>query len=171
MGGRVLAIDDSVMVLSYVEMVLTDGGHSVTVAEDWATARGEFRNNDPFHVILVDVNLPGMRSGDHLAKSLRMHPKAKDSKIVFFSAESDSHLDKLTQMSGMDGYITKGQGDDKFLQDVESYMPPSVLLEGTSDASGAGQPGAKDSKGKIAQSAAKPSTASKPAAKKSWWKR
>ncbi len=161
MGGRVLAIDDSIMVLSYVEMVLTGGGHAVTVAEDWASARGEFRNNDPFHVILVDVNLPGMRSGDHLAKSLRMHPKAKDSKIVFFSAESDSHLDKLTQMSGMDGYITKGQGDDKFLKDVESYMPPAVLLE---------EP-VTPTPATPQKTAPKPTTSAKPAAKKSWWKR
>lgn len=158
MGGRVLAIDDSVMVLSYIEMVLGSGGHSVVIAEDWATARGEFRNNDPFHVILVDVNLPGMRSGDHLAKSLRMHPKAKNSKIVFFSAESDSHLDKLTQMSGMDGYITKGQGDDKFLADVESFMPETVLLD--------------DAPTSAPAMKTKPAPAPKPApAKKSWWKR
>lgn len=160
MGGRVLAIDDSVMVLSYIEMVLGEGGHSVVVAEDWSSARGEFRNNDPFHVILVDVNLPGMRSGDHLAKSLRMHPKAKDSKIVFFSAESDSHLEKLTQMSGMDGYITKGQGDDKFLADVESFMPESVLSDDAPSPAPAPAPKAK------------PAPAPKPApAKKSWWKR
>ncbi len=161
MGGRVLAIDDSIMVLGYVETVLHEGGHTVVVSEDWASARTSFRTEDPFHVILVDVNLPGMRSGDHLAKSLRMHPKAKDSKIVFFSAESDSHLDKLTQMSGMDGYITKGQGDDKFLKDVESFMPPEVLESGT--ATPAPTPAPKP------QSAPTPTPA--PAKKKSWWKR
>ena len=162
MAGRVLIIDDSFVILAYVEEVLTKGGHEVVAAEDWSSARSAFRSNDPFHVILVDVNLPGMRSGDHLAKSLRMHPKAKDSKIVFFSAESDDHLQKLTNMSGMDGYITKGQGDDKFLKDVEAFMPPEVF--------GAGTQTTPANPFKTADRP-KATPAKAPAAKKSWWKK
>jgi CheY-like chemotaxis protein len=139
-----------------VEEVLKKGKHSVVAAEDWAEARNAFKTNDPFHVILVDVNLPGMRSGDHLANSLRMHPKAKESKIVFFSAESDEHLEKLTNMSGMDGYITKGQGDEKFLKDVEAYMPPEAF--------DAASPTARSA----VRSAPKPASTPK---KKSWWKK
>jgi len=127
MGGSVLIIDDSIVVLGYVETVLAQAGHSVVIAEDWSEVRTAFKDNDEFHVVLVDVNLPGMRSGDHLAKSLRKHPKAQNSKIVFFSAESGENLEKLMHMSGIDGYITKGQGDDKFLKDVESFMPPEVF--------------------------------------------
>lgn len=161
MGGRVLAIDDSMMVLAYIETILVAAGHHVVVSEDWASARAEFRTNESFHVILVDVNLPGMRSGDHLAKSLRMHPKAKDSKIVFFSAESGERLEQLTNMSGMDGYITKGQGDDKFLEDVESYMPLEVL-DGTA---------VTPVTVTAPTSTVTPTPASPVPKKKSWWKR
>ena len=157
MGGRVLVIDDSFIVLGYVEEVLSKGGHTVVMAADWAESRNAFKVNEPFDVILVDVNLPGMRSGDHLAKSLRMHPKAKKAKIIFFSAESNDHLEKLTNMSGMDGYITKGQGDDKFLKDVESFMDPAIL-EGM------------ENKQSTATPSSKPSTPQS-AGKKSWWKR
>lgn len=129
MGGRVLVIDDSFVVLAYVEEVLRKGGHTVVVAEDWGEARNAFRHHDAFHVILVDVNLPGMRSGDSLAKSLRVHPKAQDAPIVYFSAESEEYLEKLTASSNMDGYIIKGQGDDKFLEDVEAFMSQELLSE------------------------------------------
>lgn len=127
MSGRILVIDDSFIVLAYVEEVLRKGGHTVVIAEDWAEARNIMKRHDAFHVVLIDVNLPGMRSGDSLAKSLRLQQKAQNARFVYFSAESDEQLEQLTKISGMDGYITKGQDDEKFLKDVEAFIREDIL--------------------------------------------
>ena len=158
MGGRVLVIDDSFVVLAYVEEVLRKNGHTVVVAEDWAEARNVFRHHEAFDVVLVDVNLPGMRSGDSLAKSLRIHPKAQHAKIVYFSAESEENLEQLNSLSNMDGYIVKGQGDEQFLAAVEAFMSPSSSTEDTASL-------------EIESSEKNVSEADKPGENKtSWWK-
>lgn len=73
-------------------------------AEDWREVRGVLAEMEP-ELIIVDVNLVGLRSGDVLAGHLKK--RYEDATIIFYSAQDSSDLERLTREVGIDGYIAK----------------------------------------------------------------
>ena len=123
MEPTILVIDDSSFVHAYIKSLMTVKGYRVLSAYDWPEVREILRNETEISLCLIDIHLPGMRDGDELAKSLRIHSKLQAAKLVFYSASGEQSLAVKTKEIGLDGYIVKGDSDEEFVEALMQYLP------------------------------------------------
>jgi len=119
--GIILMIDDSPAAVHAVMGTLQRVGHEFHSAEDWHETRGILSETLP-DLVLVDVQLGGLVSGDVLAMQLRRYPKLKRAKIVFHSASSTKDLVRWVKKTGIDGYILKSDDPVEFLNQVHKFI-------------------------------------------------
>lgn len=123
MEPTILVIDDSSFVHAYIESLMTLKGYRVLTAFDWPEVRKILKEETDISLCLIDIHLPGMRDGDELAKSLRIHAKLQATKLVFYSASGEQSLAVKTKEIGLDGYIVKGDSDEEFVEALMQYLP------------------------------------------------
>lgn len=106
---RVLVVDDESDTLDYIAAVLerigvrytcTDNGKNVLEMMGQAA-----RENDPYHVCLVDWKLPGV-SGIEVTKRIRAQ-YSHEAVIIVVSAYDHSEVAKLAREAGADRFVSK----------------------------------------------------------------
>ena len=126
--GSVLIIDDSPAQLAAMRERLVRAGYApVSGASDWAEGRRVLAEFSPA-VIILDVQLPGMVSGDVMATQLRRHPSCRGSKILFHSGVSRRDLAAITARVGADGFIEKGRDLEALVVAVTQLAPPAATV-------------------------------------------
>jgi CheY-like chemotaxis protein len=124
----VLLIDDSLGQLVVIRERLEAAGYSpVVAAVDWTECRRALGAFSPA-VVIVDVQLPGMVSGDLMATQLRRHPACRGAKILFHSGVKERDLAAFVARAGADGFVAKGNLD-ALVERVRSVAPPSSPLD------------------------------------------
>lgn len=103
MPNRILIVDDDPMVLHFVDLVLTQQGYRVTTAASSDTAL-QLLGRDPFALVLLDINMPGMTGLDVL-RLMRDRPKRP--KILMITAHRDPATIMKALEQGADGYLAK----------------------------------------------------------------
>ncbi len=102
---RIVVIDDDQMQLELVERALSREGFEVRCVG----TLDELQNVAPTftpHIMLVDMNMPGIASGEAIASARTAAPNAR---VVIYSAWEESRLRLMAQQLGADGYISKGE--------------------------------------------------------------
>jgi DNA-binding response OmpR family regulator len=126
---KVLVIDDSLMLLSFVKEILAEANYEVTTA---GTA-GEGLSaaaNDPPDLILLDYVLPDMK-GDEVCQRLCDNAATASVPIVYMSGfGTDLQPDQMKSPSVI-GSLNKPFTSDLLMKTVENYMPkdPNESLE------------------------------------------
>lgn len=104
-GERILVIEDNPLNLELVRALLQKLGYIVidsgTAEEGIERAKAE----QP-HLILMDVNLPGM-DGLTATTILKSEPTTRHIPVVALTAHAMKGDDALVQTAGCDGYMTK----------------------------------------------------------------
>ncbi|MFN2621888.1 MAG: response regulator [Chthoniobacterales bacterium] len=118
---KVLVIDDSLMLLSFVKEILAEANYEVTTAamaeEGLSAAR-----NDPPDLILLDYVLPDMK-GDEVCQRLCDNAATASVPIVYMSGfGTDLQPDQMTSPSVI-GSLNKPFTSDLLMKTVENYMP------------------------------------------------
>lgn len=111
----VLVIDDDPDLVSAVEMVLSDEGHTVVTAEDADTAVAAAREHDPA-LILMDWNLPG--GGADLIARLREVTGARIALATGMSFDADE-----ARRLGADLLLKKPYSVERLLDTVGEQPP------------------------------------------------
>jgi CheY-like chemotaxis protein len=105
MGKKILIVDDTRMMVSFMTMTLEKDEHEVFSAEDGITALEMLKSLTP-DIMFVDLVMPNMR-GDELCQRIREVPHLKDCYLVIISGSvGEIELD-LTKI-GADECIAKG---------------------------------------------------------------
>jgi CheY-like chemotaxis protein len=95
--GRVLAVDDSVVMRELVTASLEAAGYSVeAVASGNAALLAAAR--EAFDAVILDVDMPGM-DGMAVGRALRLDPRTRSAMIAMHTS-----LDEADVRSGFDGY-------------------------------------------------------------------
>jgi CheY-like chemotaxis protein len=95
--GRVLAVDDSVVMRELVTATLEAVGYSVeAVASGDAALVAAARES--FDAVILDVDMPGM-DGMAVGRALRRDPHTRSSMIAMHTSLDEAHV-----RSGFDGY-------------------------------------------------------------------
>lgn len=120
-GRKVLVIDDSLMLLSFVKEILSEANYQVTTAataeEGLVSATREVPD-----LVLLDYVLPDMK-GDEVCKHLAQNPAAANVPIVYMSGfGADLKHDQLSKANVI-GSLNKPFTSDLLLKTVEKYMP------------------------------------------------
>ena len=118
---KVLVIDDSLMLLSFVKEILTEANYeavtAATAEEGLATAA-----SDPPDLILLDYVLPDMK-GDEVCQRLTDNAVTASVPIVYMSGfGSDLQPDQIKNANVI-GSLNKPFTSDLLIKTVENYMP------------------------------------------------
>ncbi len=102
--ARILIIDDSADIRSYLSRILSQSYGVETVA-DGKAALTAVRHHPP-DLVLSDVMMPGM-SGFELLKQLRSNPQTRDLPILLLSARAGEESSVEGLEAGADDYLVK----------------------------------------------------------------
>jgi len=118
---KVLVIDDSLMLLSFVKEILSEANYQVTTvatAEDGLSAAA----NETPDLILLDYVLPDMK-GDQVCRRLSENATTASVPIVYMSGfGADLEPDQINSPSVI-GSLNKPFTSDLLIKTVENYMP------------------------------------------------
>jgi DNA-binding response OmpR family regulator len=118
---KVLAIDDSMMLLSFVEEVLTEAGYQVVTA---ATAQQSLEASiaNPPDLILLDYILPDMK-GNEVSRKLLENPATADIPVIYMSGfGADLQPDGIANRNVI-AFLNKPFTSDLLIKTVEKHMP------------------------------------------------
>lgn len=117
---RILLVDDDPEVVDRLQQLAGDRLEFVCTAD--ATTVVRRLTDEPWDLVLMDVNLLIAR-GERLVELItRRVPERSRPPIVFFSAEDDARLATLAREAGIAGYISKGERNDHLLAAIESHL-------------------------------------------------
>lgn len=118
--GTILLVDDEPFVLSAVGNVLRTAGFQVHTCEMWAGVANVIRREDP-DVVLLDYNMPTVK-GDDICLILKKNTRRSRMRIVMYSSEQESVIERVAAACGADGFIRKntpgGELVDRLLDHV-----------------------------------------------------
>lgn len=128
---NLLLVDDHELFRAGVKLLLPELDTQLRFAEaaDLASAL-LLAGNDPFDVVLLDLQLPDSNGVDTL---LRLHEAFEAAAIVVLSGEDDPHLIRQIIEAGAAGFIPKSSTQKVMLAALRlvlaggTYLPPHVL--------------------------------------------
>ena len=104
-GHRILIVDDQAIVREFCRSALEAEGLECAEAIDGEQAI-ELANAEPFDVVLVDIDMPGI-PGPGVLRCLRERPPRPYLKIIMFSGRASADEMAAMLVAGADGYLTK----------------------------------------------------------------
>ncbi len=119
MGARILIAEDDSQNLYLAKFLLERAGYTVLVAGDGEEAVSIARAEQP-DLVLMDMLLPRM---DGYEATRRLKAANGDQKIVALTAYSMKGDREAILDAGCDGYIPKPIDPERFVAEVESYLP------------------------------------------------
>jgi two-component system KDP operon response regulator KdpE len=116
-SARILVVDDAPQVRRVLRATLTVEGYTVSEARDGGEALELFRA-EPFDIILLDVNMPGM-NGLEACREIR---KKSDVPIIMLTVR-DAERDKVLALdAGADDYVVKPFGMQELLARIRAAL-------------------------------------------------
>ena len=106
MAGKVLVVDDSLMVRQQVSRALTGAGFAVVEASDGADALAKLAEATDTALVVLDVNMPNM-GGLQLLECLRGRDEFKALPVVMLTTEGQPRLMQQAKALGAKGWIIK----------------------------------------------------------------
>lgn len=116
----ILYVEDNFENRILVLRILNAEGYAVTFAEN-ATEALDAVNEQPFDLILMDINLPDI-DGYTLTSRLRQHPNTVKTPIVALTANVMKGDREKSLEAGCDGYIQKPLDVDLLPGQVNSFL-------------------------------------------------
>jgi len=118
---KLLVVDDSLMLLSFVKDVLLDAGYDVTSASTGEEAVRETQTVLP-DLLLLDFILPDMK-GDEVCRRLLENPGTAAIPVVYMSGYGAELQAAQGQNQNVIGFLNKPFTSDLLIKTVESHMP------------------------------------------------
>src|SRR5207248_5402377 len=118
---KILAIDDSLMLLSFVKEVLIEANYEVTTASTGEEAVREAQSSLP-DLLLLDFILPDMR-GDEVCRRLLENPGTAAIPVVYMSGYGAELQASRSENSNVIGFLNKPFTSDLLIKTVETHMP------------------------------------------------
>jgi DNA-binding response OmpR family regulator len=120
-GRKVLVIDDSLMLLSFVKEILSEASYQVATAATAEEGLSSAATETP-DLILLDYVLPDMK-GDDVCQRLSENPATARVPIVYMSGfGTDLQADQI-KSANVIGSLNKPFTSDLLIKTVENYMP------------------------------------------------
>ncbi|HUE40518.1 MAG TPA: DUF4388 domain-containing protein [Chthoniobacterales bacterium] len=118
---KLLVVDDSLMLLSFVKDVLLDAGYAVTSASTGEEALRAAQSDLP-DLILLDFILPDMKGND-VCRRLVENPGTAGIPVVYMSGYGAELQATQGQNPNVIGFLNKPFTSDLLIKTVETHMP------------------------------------------------
>lgn len=120
-GRKVLVIDDSLMLLSFVKEILAEANYRVTTAATAEEGLVSAASVVP-DLVLLDYVLPDMK-GNEVSRHLAQDPTTAKVPIIYMSGFGADLKPDQTNNANVIGSLNKPFTSDLLLKTVEKYMP------------------------------------------------
>lgn len=117
---KVFIVDDSRIVLLAARQSLEAAGFDVVTRNDPIGSTVEIMREQP-DVVLLDISMP-LLEGHEIVRSIKRRENLHDTPVLLFSARSEEELQRLTLMSGADGYIQKSGKPHQLAIDLRCWL-------------------------------------------------
>jgi DNA-binding response OmpR family regulator len=117
---RILVVDDSPEILDVTRTVLNSDGYSVVAVPSGEEAL-ERLGDEPFDLVLLDINMPGMDGWETL-RLIRADDELYDLPVVLFSVKGEVQDKIMGLQEGAVEYITKPFVVDDLLDRVRAVV-------------------------------------------------
>lgn len=117
---RVLLVDDEPVIRELVRTMLTTSSVEVEVAADGVECLRAAKSR-PFHLILLDIVLPGM-DGITVCRLLKSDPGTARVPVYMLTAKAKARDVETAKRAGADGYINKPFKGAELMDLVESLQ-------------------------------------------------
>lgn len=117
---RILVVDDQSDILELTSTVLSGAGYEVVALDSGAEAV-ERVGREPFDLVLLDINMPGMDGWETL-RLMRADERLAGLPIVMFSIKGELRDKVLSMQEGAVDYITKPFMVDTLLARVQRVL-------------------------------------------------
>src|SRR5947207_551045 len=118
---KILVVDDSLMLLSFVKEVLIGANYDVTTASTGEEAVHAAQTGMP-DLILLDFILPDMK-GDEVCRRLLENPGTAAIPVVYLSGYGAGLQASRSENSNVIGFLNKPFTSDLLIKTVETHMP------------------------------------------------
>lgn len=120
--GRLLIVDDDLLLLKSLEDILVDCGYHVLTAPDINSAL-EMLQSQSFDLILSDIKFgPGELDGFKFFKVVQEQEKLRNIPFIFMSALQDGVIIRSGVQLGVDDYLTKPMDPDLIIATIEGKL-------------------------------------------------
>jgi two-component system chemotaxis response regulator CheY len=114
--ARILVIDDDPFFRRLLQLLLSQAGYAVQVAED-ALVGGKALLQSEFDLVLCDIDMPHL-NGLELLRALRASVETASIQVVFISSHMDTETLIEAQELGAAGYLVKPFQPEQLLETV-----------------------------------------------------
>lgn len=122
--GKVLVVDDSMLIRQKVSDFLLSKGHTVFDAEDGASGIDIFKKDPTFDLIITDLNMPEM-NGIEMCSALQAL-EVPLPPIFMLTTETNPELKTRGKAAGVNGWIVKPFSEQKLSILLESVFKKHV---------------------------------------------
>ena len=124
---RLLVVDDHAIVRSGIRRLLGEREDmEVVEAASGEEAMGLVLGDHPVHLIVLDLNLPGLGGLELLRRLARAAPKCP---ILVFSQHAEAIYATKALEAGARGFISKNAMPEEFLEAVDTVLAGAVAVE------------------------------------------
>ena len=125
MAAHILVNEDNAANLELVRYLLAHRGYTVLVAHDGAQGVAMARQERP-DLIICDLQMP-MLDGYQVLEKLRGDEALPRFRIVAVTAFSMPNDRQKVLTAGFDGYLSKPIEPEKFVLQIEAFLPAELL--------------------------------------------
>jgi len=115
----ILIVEDDVSSTFYLKEVLKDTGVNICHAPDGERAIDICKSDEPIHLILMDIRMPGM-NGYEAARIIRM--MRPDIPIIAQTANAFYETRALCEEAGCIGFLTKPTDSVELLRVISDFL-------------------------------------------------
>ena len=129
MPARILVIEDNEDNMQLIAYLLRAHGFSPELAYSGAVGVALAVAKRP-QLILLDLRMPGM-DGYEVAAAVRGHPELASTRVVAVTASAMVGDRERIVAAGFDGYIQKPIDPERFIGEVQRFLPSELAHEAT----------------------------------------
>lgn len=121
-GKRILAVDDSRLMLFFYRSAASKIGYDITTAINGHEAWDILEKGEEYDLIVTDLNMPIM-DGMEFTRKVRSHPTLGKIPIIMATTESKKSQVDLAKKVGVNGFIQKPFTEDVLQQKIQDLLP------------------------------------------------
>lgn len=125
--SRILSVEDDEDQARFISTVLESAGYEVRVCASAAEVDVQLHAYQP-DLIVMDVNLGGVVTGHHLARSIRQQTRYTALPIIFLTARAEAQSITDSMLSGGDDHLVKPVTPNSLLTTVAARLERARML-------------------------------------------
>lgn len=121
----ILGVDDSAEMQAILHAMITGAGYAFAAAQDGPEALAQIAAREPFSVILLDVQMPGM-DGFELCREIRKLPKGRSVPIIFLTVRNTTADVEKCKAAGGNAFIVKPFNSKTLIRHLDHWSQQAV---------------------------------------------